>query len=461
MFEGCPYLESLSIAFEGPEFDPHIFEATMVFIPTTVKVLHLCHVTEKCAKQLAHKCSVQRIAETSAPSGITCSVRVSCQAIQSLSLVVDHITDELLTSITQNLSLLIKLDLRDEPLEEQLLRHDLTNRGLQSLGSCNHLSHLSLVRSRVNSTFFRRVNDMGIFLMAEACRNMESIKLGGFIRVTDAGFSALIHTCKTLKTFELYNTFHLSDLAFLGLLDTSLSLVSVRLILCKLITSESVNHLALCENLELLDLNGCKSVADHGMRAISGLKKLNTLYLSGADITDTGLNYLGEGKLPLVSLSLRGCKRVTDKGIAFLLGGSIKKTLKALDLGYIPGISDKAITTLTEFGLEIVDLCIRNCYSVTDISIAVLANTIHDGLDRKALKRLDLYKCIGLSAVSLHWLSKPYFPHLRWLGLGPASLFPVHGSKKLGEITGHTNLIICQEGCEIGCRDRWQFHDYL
>lgn len=455
LFDGCHYLESLRIKFEGPQFDPCIS-----FMPMTVKYLHLQQVTEKSTRESVHSWGIQRIAAVPGQNGIPFSMGVSFQSIQSLTLVVDHITDNLLMSITQNLVLLVNLDLRDAPLEEPFLRHDLTNGGVQSLGSCNYLSHLSLSRSRANyPAFFRRVNDMGMFLMAEGCKNMESIKLGGFYRVTDAGFSALIHACKNLKTFELYNTFHLSDLAFHDLLATSLSLVSVRLISCNLITSESVEHIALCEDLEVLDLTGCKSVADDGMRAISKLKKLNTLSLSGADITDTGMSILGGGNVPLVSLSLRGCKRVTDHGVALLLGGSTKKTLTKLDLGYMPAISDKTIEMLTKVGLEIVELCIRNCFAVTDMSIAALAGKDCNGVVRGTLRRLDLFNCKGLSLVSLQWLKKPYFPRLRWLGLGSTALL---GMRELDKITEERpSLTICCSGSEVGCHDRWQSHENL
>eukprot|EP01018_Ginkgo_biloba_P025443 Gb_15427 [translate_table: standard] len=464
LLEGCPSLESLSIKFEGTRFDHSIFEVMALFLPVTVKILHLQYMTEKCMKQLAHKWVVHRIVATPAQNGeIPISLGVSFRNIQSLSLVLDRITDALLTSITQNLVFLAKLELQDEPMEEALVRNDLTNGGVQSLGSCNQLSHLSLIRSRGNyPAFFRRVNDMGMFLMSEGCKNMESIKLGGFYRVTDAGFSAIIHTCKKLKNFELYNTFHLSDLAFHDLLATSLSLVSVRLISCNLITSESVEHIAFCENLELLDLKGCKSVADNGMRAISGLKKLNTLSLSGADITDIGLSILGGGITPLESLSLRGCKRVTDHGVALLLGGCIKKTLTSLDLGYMPAISDKAVKTLMDVGLEIVELCIRNCFYVTDASIAALACKAHGRVVGGSLRRLDLYNCIGLSSISLQWLRKPYFPRLRWLGLGSTALSTVLSSRKLEELSEERpSLSICWSGCEVGCHDRWQFHEHL
>ena len=79
---------------------------------------------------------------------------------------------------------------------------------------------------------------MVMFLMAEGCKNVESINIEGFYRVKDVVVCELMHAWKNLKTFELYNTFHLSDLDFHDLLATSLSLLSTRLIACYLITNE-------------------------------------------------------------------------------------------------------------------------------------------------------------------------------------------------------------------------------
>ena len=55
---------------------------------------------------------------------------VSLQSIRSLTVVVDHITNNILMYITQNIVLLVNLDLKDIPLDEPFLRHDLTIAGV-------------------------------------------------------------------------------------------------------------------------------------------------------------------------------------------------------------------------------------------------------------------------------------------------------------------------------------------
>ncbi|KAF5732467.1 F-box protein [Tripterygium wilfordii] len=251
-----------------------------------------------------------------------------------------------------------------------------TNNGLQSLSSCRRLTALSIIRSRQNhQVSFKRINDMGMFLLSEGCRGLESVRLCGFSKVSDAGFASILYSSLNLKKFEVRNALLLSDLAFHDLAGSPCALVEVRLLSCSLITSEAVKKLAYSRSLEMLDVCGCKSIADSCLSSISRLHKLKILNLTGADITDSGLSVLGQGSTPITHLCLRSCKRVTDKGISHLVhsGGVIRLTLSTLDLGHMPGISDKAILTIAKACRELTELCIRNCFHVTDSSMQALA----------------------------------------------------------------------------------------
>ncbi|XXG72285.1 hypothetical protein AAC387_Pa07g1419 [Persea americana] len=455
MLKGCLYLESLCIKIRDPDCDPAVFESVGIVLPKTIKILQLQPMFEHHAKQLIHEIGIFRSSvASSADFSIDFFPRPNDFRLQSLSLVVDRITDHLLISITRNLHFLVNLDLQDKPRRKPSWHHDLTDSGLQSLGSCSHLVHLSLLRSReYYPATFTRVNDMGIFLFAEECKRLESVRLGGFSRVTDAGFASILHSCKSLKKFEVISAVFLSDLAFHDLVNASCSLVDVRLASCGLLTSETAADLSLCKSLEVVDLWGCKSIADHGLMSISRLCRLTTLNLGGADVTDSGLSALGCGNAPIVFLCLRGCKRVTDRGVASLLieGGVICKTLSALDLGYMPGISDRAIFKIIQSGINIIDLCIRNCFYITDASVAALASREGFGEGRKPLRRLDLYHCSGLSLKLLELLRRPSFRGLRWLGIGGTCLLS-RGDTGLSVIySNRRGLSICLSGCEMGC----------
>lgn len=176
-------------------------------------------------------------------------------SIQKLCLNVDYITDAMVGTISKGLMLLTHLDLQDAPLIEPRITFDLTNAGLQQINQLGRLKHLSLVRSQeFQITYFRRVNDLGLLLMADKCANMESICLGGFCRVTDTGFKTILHSCTRLYKLKVTHGTHLTDLVFHDISATSLTLTHVSLRRCNLLTNHAVLSLASNKELKTLHL---------------------------------------------------------------------------------------------------------------------------------------------------------------------------------------------------------------
>nr|XP_043618754.1 F-box protein At-B-like [Erigeron canadensis] len=458
-FEGslrsCLCLESLRIKIRGGEIDDYGFMLLGIYLlmPGTLKVLKL---EPASALDTIVFFRTFTYTTTEFPVGLT----TFGKALTHISLVLDIICDTLVRTIVHGLPLLSELDLKDRPTSEP--SDDLSDFGLQSLAGCTHLTSLSLIRSRQNiATSFKRVTDMGMFLLSEGCKGLESVRFGGFSKVSDAGFASVFNSCLKLKKFEIQNASLLTDLTFQDVSKVPRSLVEVKLVSCSFITSESVSELATCSSLEVLDLLGCRSVADPCLHNVSLLTSLTTLNLGGADVTDVGMAILGKGNAPITCLSLRGCKRVTDRGIMFLFesGGKFHKTLSFLDLGHMPGITDSAISSIATVCVGLTELCIRNCFHVTDTSIKALAlKDTHEG-DSKPLRKLDLYNCTALSAGSFEFLKKPNFRGLQWIGIGRTRWFCE--DTKLAEIDRERRwLFICADGCELGCHDGWQFHKF-
>lgn len=456
-------MQSLCIKIRGAEVGLDVFESIESFMPSTVRNLKLHPMGEQQCIDLVQQLGLGEDTSQTFNLGTSLLSELPGSTIQCLSLVLDVISDGLIFCITNLLPSLIELDLEDRPTKEPLVVKDLTNLGLQYLGSyLTNLRSLSLIRSRQNnaSASFKRINDMGMFLLSEGCENLESVRLCGFSKVSDAGFASVLHSSQKLQKFEVRNASMLSDLAFHDLTGAPCSLVEVKLLSCNLITSDAVEKLACCKSLEVLDLCGCRSVADVCLQPISHLSNLTVLNLSGADVTDAGLSAFNQGSPPITRLSLRGCKRVTDRGVCHLLHGegSFGRSLKELDLGYMPGISDKAIRAVVKAGVEITELCIRNCFYVTDVSIELLANKgkFQDG--NKRLQRLNLHNCTGFSVASMNWLKKPSFGGLRWLGIGNTR-WTGRTDVSLSEVREERPWItLCLDGCEMGCYDGWQFH---
>ncbi|KVI10288.1 F-box domain, cyclin-like protein [Cynara cardunculus var. scolymus] len=426
----CRFLESLRIKVRGGEINEYGFMLLGIYhlLPQTVKILKL-----QPASVLDTVIYLRTFNYTNL--GILIAPASFGQTLTHLSLVLDCITDVLLRSIAHSLPLLAELDLKDRPTSEP--SDDLSDVGIQSLVGCHHLTSLSLVRSRQHfATSFKRTTDMGMFLLSEGCKGLESIRLGGFSKVSDAGFTSILNSCFNLKKFEIQYASLLTDLAFQDISKAPRSLTDIKLVSCSYITSEAVRELASCSDLEILNLLGCRSVADSCLTNVSRLKFLTTLNLGGADVTDNGMSVLGNGNAPISTLSLRGCKRVTDKGIAFLFRneGKIRKSLSSLDLGHMPGITDDGIRTVVDGSLGLVDLCIRNCFHVTDASVEALGlkGRRFESEKSKVLRRIDVYNCSGLSIESLRLLKKPLFCGLQWIGIGRTRL--ICGDVGLDEI---------------------------
>ncbi|XP_048595568.1 F-box/LRR-repeat protein 10 [Brassica napus] len=408
LLNGCSHLEVLALMFDLSLYlrpdDGRIFGLAS----DKLTHLELGHISSRMMTQL--------LTSTGQDSGGR-----ALQNVQQLRLSVDCITDAVVKAISNSLSSLIDLDLRDAPLEDPRQLSDLTDFGLQEINQNGKLKRLSLIRSQeFHSAYFRRVSDQGMLFLAGKCLGMESICLGGFCRVTDAGFKTILHSCASLSKFSVYHGPKLTDLVFHDVLATALSLSHVSLRRCHLLTDHAVRNLASNLKLESLDLRGCRNIRDEALQAISHLRKLKVLLLDGTDVSDIGLSYLKEGVWDsLVSLSVRGCRNLTDKFMTTLFDGSSKLALRELDVSNLPNLTDAAVFALAKSGAPITKLQLRECRLIGDPSVMALASTrvYEDECPGSSLCLLDLYDCGGITQLSFKWLKKPFFPRLKWLGI--------------------------------------------
>ncbi|KAG0577687.1 hypothetical protein KC19_5G173300 [Ceratodon purpureus] len=443
VMQRCRKLETLTVRSESSCFDSGAYAAIPRLVASGLKVLDIGFIPERDAKQVLNLADEFRFAPRASHP---------FSSLEKLTLVLDRITDSLVGLIATRLPGLLELDLRDGPFEEPLQAFDLTNWGIQQVGACAKLRRLSLVRSQdwSQNVSFKRVSDLGILLMADLCPNLESIKFGGFSRITDVGCRAVLHSCLHLHTFELSNTPQLTDLAFHDLSASPLGLECVTLASCGLLSDFSIQRLACCTRLKSLNLKGCKSVGDGSMKAVASLSKLEVLALNGCDVSDTGLSMLGSGIAPLSSISLRGCVRVTDDGVAALLAGSLASTLESIDLSAIPPLTDNATIAIVRGRMPVLEeLRLRDCPLIGDTTVISLASAFLTDFDSGyggTLRLLDLWNCHGVSAVALGWLKKPYFPKLRWLGLG----WSVKPQKVVALAEVRPFLHIYTDGAELG-----------
>lgn len=451
LLSGCTHLETLILMFDVSIFLRNNFPRVWALASSELTCLEIGYissvmVTELLSPAVAPHQSSGHLQPTILPS------------IRKLCLTVDYITDTMVSTISKYLVSITHLDLRDIPLVEPGVAFDLTNSGLQQINQNGKLKHLSLVRSQeFLITYFKRVNDLGFLLMADRCSNMESICLGGFRCVTDTGFRTILHSCSNLLKLKVSHGTRLTDLVFHDIHATSMSLSHVSLRWCNLITNLTVTRLASNMDLKVLDLRDCRNLGDEALQAISTLHKLKMLLLDSSDITDEGLLYLRSiVTRSLVSLSLRGCKRLTDKCILALFDGSSNYELKELNLSNLPSLSDAGILFLVKSRVPVVELRMRQCPLIGDTAIMALASmqVDEDRWHGNKIRLLDVYNCGGITPLSFRWLKKPYFPRLKWLGVSGT----VNRDMAEALVRGRPFLHVACRGEELGS-DQWDMSD--
>ncbi|KAL9231867.1 hypothetical protein vseg_007033 [Gypsophila vaccaria] len=416
LLRGCQELETLYLMFDVSTFLRHNFARAWTLASEKLTSLEISYVSSVMVTEL--------LSPTAGPDQFLPHVQPSVLPnLQKLNLSVDYITDTMVSTISQTLTTLTHLDLRDAPIIEPRVTFDLTNNGLQHINQHGKLKHLSLVRSQeFLVTYFRRINDLGILMMSDKCSSMESICLGGFCRVTDTGFRAILHSCSNLYKIKISHGIQLTDLVFLDISATPLALTYVGLRWCNLLTNLAISHLTSNLDLTVLDLRDCRSLGDEALLAISTLPKLTSLLIDGSDVSDTGISYLKErASTSMTSLSVRGCKRLSDRCITALLGtgGPSKPVLQVLDLSNLPSLTDNGVLLLAKSRAPICELRMRQCPLIGDTSVMALASMQVDDEQwhGNSLRVLDLFNCGRVTALSFRWLKKPYFPRLKWLGV--------------------------------------------
>ncbi|KAF8377761.1 hypothetical protein HHK36_031146 [Tetracentron sinense] len=451
LLSGCPQLETLSLVFDVSIFLRHNLARVLALASAKLTGLKIGYISSVMVTEL--------LSPTVGPHQPPNHIRPSMlPSIQKLCLSVDYITDTLVVTISKGLMSLTHLDLRDVPIMEPTITLDLTNSGLQQINQQGKLKYLSLVRSQeFLLTYFTRVNDLGVLLMAERCSNMESVCLGGFCRVTDTGFRAILHSCSSIYKLSVSHGTQLTDLMFHDISATSLSLTNVSLRWCKLLTNDAITCLASNIDLRVLDLRDCRNLGDEALQAISALPKLKILLLDGSDISDMGLAYLRYGAIgSLVSLSIRRCKRLTDKCISALFDGSFGQDLQHLDISNLPNLSDKGILFLAKNRVPIIELRMRGCPLIGDTSVIALASMHGEegGRHGSSLRLLDIYNCGGITQLAIRWFKRPYLPKLRWLGVTGS----VNREKVDALVRSRPFLHIACHGEELGT-DHWDSSD--
>lgn len=162
---------------------------------------------------------------------------------------------------------------------------------------------------------------------------------------------------------------------------------------CKHITDRSMYHMAMfaSDRIEYLDLTRCTTITDHGfsfwsMRSFSSLR-----YLCLADctfLTDKAIISIASAAKGLQTLILSFCCALTDVSVEVLALGC--PALVNLDLAFCgSAVSDASLSTIALHLLELQTLSVRGCVRVTRRGV----ETILMIAGSHSLRMLDITQC--------------------------------------------------------------------
>mmetsp|Transcript_15821 Transcript_15821/g.28830 ORF Transcript_15821/g.28830 Transcript_15821/m.28830 type:complete len:607 (+) Transcript_15821:46-1866(+) len=249
--------------------------------------------------------------------------------------------------------------------------------------------------------------------------DLRRLDLEGFPKMGDASLLEMMRGCRQdeggrgVEALRLLNT-AVSDAAFANGLCDSLapSLKEVRLSGNPDITDGSIQCIAeggRCVGLERLALGG-GGFSDAGLVAmISGARGLRALFLNECDITDDGLLRLAEECPCLRDLGISSCHALTAIGLAALE----RIPLASLRLDGCPRITSLAVAALLDvLGQHLISLSLEYCEKLNNGAFRALSEGV-------CWPRLQHLRLIGvkISGVVLRWCTAEVLPSLQRLDL--------------------------------------------
>lgn len=227
---------------------------------------------------------------------------------------------------------------------------NITEKGLQHLGSLERLSNLNLDWcTATTDDALRHLNNIP---------NLKNLSLQGCYLLVDGLQN--ISQCSKLTDINLKGCNHLSDVSLqhLGQLP---NIERVLLAGRYNISDDGVRGLVKALKIKDLRLEGCESITDLSLQILNTLPELNKLNLKRCTrVTDDGIANLANHK-QLTHLNLNGCIKITDRGLQHL---PLSKNLTHLNLGFCYLITDNGLAHLTHL-TKLVDLNLFGCPKIT------------------------------------------------------------------------------------------------
>lgn len=170
------------------------------------------------------------------------------------------------------------------------------------------------------------ISDFGLVTLVEGCKKLKCLDINKCSKIGDRGICSVARACSTsLKTLKLLDCSRVTNESVLILAEFCRNLESLIIGGCKDISDESMSLLAsaCCSNLQSLRMDWCLNISDSSLDCIlRHCSKLEVLDVGCCEqITDAAFQGLGSEycKIDLKIFKFSNCPKITVVGIAKLL----------------------------------------------------------------------------------------------------------------------------------------------
>ncbi|XP_074652297.1 uncharacterized protein LOC141906806 [Tubulanus polymorphus] len=265
----------------------------------------------------------------------------------------------------------------------------LSDKGLQVIANrCPEITHLDLLGCA-------NITNMAIFEVVSKCTNLEHLNLLGCSSITcisltpEASMQASPLRSKQifLRYLDMSDCVDLEDGGLSIIASHCTQLCYLYLRRCTRVSDIGVQYIAnYCTMLRELSLSDCRRITDFGLRELSKLEtSLRYLSIAKCDkISDVGVRYIAKFCYKLRYLNCRGCEAVSDDSIVQLAHSC--RRLRSLDVGKCD-VTDDGLQILGDFCVQLKKLSLKSCDGITDRGVIMLANSC------PGLQQLNVQDC--------------------------------------------------------------------
>ena len=243
-----------------------------------------------------------------------------------------------------------------------------------------------------------KLTNKSLNAIATHCSSLIAIDLCGCWDINDDGLIALSLGCRNIKSIDLSNCRKLTDRGVASLMTNCNNLSDIYLSYCKALTDQIFVFMReYCPNIRRINIQRCIGITDNGLANFAQSKhlKLQELILSDCSfLSDNAMKSIAESCPNLVILNISFCCTLTEGGILHLIDGCRKLT--TFDVSFCGNaISDDILTEMAKKWLDLKRLSIRGCIRVTDKGVQELFANCAE------LRKVNLSNCKGTSRAIL------------------------------------------------------------